>query len=452
MVNPYWDHTIEITTRANCIIDNVIINNNNEAIVCYQDDVVVKNCNINNSGGNAIHFSGAMRTRVENCTVIGSNKKQGMGHEDGAIIWSNSCDYVICSNNYIEDSKSGFGAIDQDKNSNIKITGNTVKNCISAVDAQFTGTTDESVPSNIIITNNHFIDCGNESGIVSGVLISNANPSQKRFAENVVISNNILENTAINVGSVSGVNITNNIITNGYIKANYSPESIITGNKVEGNSIGISLTSSKKSIISNNNIRATTNCIYISGSSFSNINGNHCAQRFANISGEIIKNNNSNGLTIQNNQLFVYSGQGLLATNSDIVTNNRIDCADSEVVAIRVWGGVKGVIIENNLSNGKFAINSSTEGVIANNLKLYVTEFINVSFSLTNATADGIKNVLYGDDYNCVLSSVSGEKLPETITVTMGAKKLYADINYTYDKYTGLLVVPCITDTLNISF
>ena len=446
VASPTWDNTIEISTLARCVIENVVIEHGNEAIICYGDDVVVRHCQIINCGGNGIHFSGGNRTRVENCTIIGANKKLGMGHEGGCISWSMACNYVICQNNYLEDALSGLGYIQWHEASHLKIVGNTVKNCQKAIFSEWTGLKDEVVPSNILIANNHFISCG---GYASGILISNANPNENRKAKNITISNNILEDTSIKIRGAKDLVVSDNVIVGGHIFIQYSPETIISNNNINANYVaGIEFQWSRRVKIINNIVRAMPYCVYLSDCPFSIISGNHCAQHLGTPSGNNIYKQGSNGTTIENNQLFIYLGNGINASNGDIVSNNRIDCANTDIIAIRIWGGVTGAIAEKNLTNGTFAISNPTNGFAGNNYQLPETEFLSVTFTLTNITTNGIAKVLNGDNYTCTLTASSGYSLPNTITVTMGET---ITTNYTYNKSTGEVVIPNVTGAVTIT-
>jgi hypothetical protein len=247
MVSPTWDKTIEISTRANCIIDGVIINNANEGIIVYEDDVLVRGCKLYNCGGNGIHFSGANRTRVEDCVIIGANKKASqMGHSEGCIIWSNQCCDTVVSNCWCEDGAAGFGAIDHNLNSNIKLIGNTVKGCTQAIIGRFT----HSAPNDIQIIGNHFID---SSKIYVAVNSSNG---KYPYTEGFVVSDNICENTRIAIGGVRGVLISGNTVRGDYISVDECPYSVISNNVVDHPAgIGIHTKGSPGVSISGNSVR-----------------------------------------------------------------------------------------------------------------------------------------------------------------------------------------------------
>lgn len=372
MINPTWDKTIEIATRDNGIVENVTIVDGNECVVCYGNDVIVRDCNITNCGGNGIHFSGADRTRVENCTVIGSNKRSGMGHEDGAIIWSNECNETICVNNYVEDAKCAFGSIDADFNSNIKIIGNTAKNCTQAIE----GTFQASVPKNMIITDNHFVNCGK--------LEINRTDTETIVNEgNWLIANNLFDNTGALIDNVQNVVVSNNISIN------------------NNTYHGLYIVRCRNATVESNRISGTYNFqFYVGNCSFVNVIGNNitaenCALSVQNgNTGIVVKGNTleitgenvsqpclagmSEGAIIQGNRLTLKSGKGIQAESNAICTNNIIVCADSSQIAIQIFGGRKNFIVAQNLSNGTFDISIGENCYKENNLTIDALEFATV--------------------------------------------------------------------------
>lgn len=364
MVNPFWSSTIEIATQRNCIVENVTINDGNEAIVVYGDDVLVKDCKIYNCGGNGIHFSGAERTRVEDSVVIGANKRSGMGHEDGCIIWSDECNYTICENNYCEDGKSGFGSIDYSWNSNIKLIGNTVVNCLVAIEAVKPNT--EPEPYEIIFANNHFKNSGavqiscsdNENASISELVFSNNILEETRLiiddAKGAIIEGNVINyqksnNSAIHLSCAKDVIISNNKISSGAnvcIYGEMNDTITFTGNIIDAVTVGIQLDESKSVIVDDNIIRqnatAKTDNFVI-----------RCANAI-----------------ITNNRLIVYAGSGILVRDNSSCIGNHIVCKDTTVVAIRVYGGNKNYIVTQNMSNGIYSISTGENSFIENNVTL----------------------------------------------------------------------------------
>lgn len=204
MASPTWDTTTEIRVAlGKCVIDDITIIDGNEAIVVYGDDVIIRGCKITNCGGNGIHFSGANRTNVENCTIIGTNKVVGMGHEDGCIIWSNLCENTTCTNNYLKDGLSGFGSLDSIDNSNITLANNTIVNMINhAIDIVAPA---DNAADNIVITGNRIYN----SKMVS---VKNVSTTPTSITEQVIISNNILIDTYLDIRNVNNIIVSGNVI------------------------------------------------------------------------------------------------------------------------------------------------------------------------------------------------------------------------------------------------
>lgn len=451
MVSPTWDKTKEIVAGERCVIEDVTIENGNEAINCYGNEVLVTHCKITNCGGNGVHFSSSNRTRVENCTIIGANKRTGMGHEGGCISWSMDCDYVICENNYLEDGLSGLGYIKYHTASHLKIVGNTVKNCTYGVDSTYTGLSYEVISNNILIGNNHFIDC------TYGVNINNANPTAGNKARNVVISNNIVENGSISVISVAGLIVDGNVITNGRVNISYSPNIIVSNNNITNietsEKTTVYLDNCPKAKITNNKVRAKNYAVYLAGSSFSTITDNTLTQFPASAGNyygifAYAGNSPTKGLIITGNHLFMYCGTGIMLHDGYICANNTIDCSANNVVAIRLYGGRTGTIASNNLSNGNFAISPPTDGKVENNLALPVTDFLGITLALENLTCSGVSKVLNGDTYTGTLTPTDGYTLPETISVEIGGT---ATTDFTYDNTTGIVTIPKVAGELSIT-
>lgn len=455
MVSPTWDKTIDIATREKCIVENITINNGNEAIVVYEDDVLVKGCKITNCGGNGIHFSGANRVRVEDCVVIGANKRSGMGHENGCIIWSNSCNYIVCENNYCEDGIAGFGSIDSFNNSNLKILGNTVKDCTYAVEGRNLTSGINNKQHDIIISNNHFINSVQ-------ILLQCTNPDDAD-TQNIVISNNIFDNTYISIKSFYGVAISGNTIntlSNFAIFLGGCPFANIIGNNLKSDNYTIYLEKSANycSIVGNT-IITNGSAIYMASAERATVSNNVIRQTLqAIIKGRtnniIIVSNTTWGCIFNGNILSVYTTSDAISAlgKSDIATDNIFDHANNTGVSIRVWGGGNSFIVKNNISNATFQVSTGTNSVVENNLTGSPrTDFYDVTFALTGITTDGYAKILKEDDYECTLTAESGKTLPTSITVVEGETTLTANKHYTYDNTTGKLTVYGVDGALTIT-
>lgn len=440
MVNPKWDKTIEISTRANCVIDGITINNANEGIIVYEDDVLVRGCKLYNCGGNGIHMSGADRTRIENCVIIGANKNASqMGHSDGCVIWSDECCDAVVENCWCEDGAAGFGAIDHASNSNIKLIGNTVKDCANAVHGRFT----TSAPHDLQILGNHFIDNGRLRVAVNGTY---------PHTEGFVISGNIFDGTGIHIGGFRGAVVSGNTVRGDILQLDYCPCSVVADNIVENPAgIGVYLTGSPKTNVSGNNVRCKNYGVYAEYSTGIMISGNIVRQSPHNVNADCFKLNDCPEAAIDNNKLFVYYGGGITAGSNCRTMGNFIVVADSSQIAIRVWGGNSGYIVAQNMSNGTYGIAAGTDAAVQNNITMTSTAFVDVVYTLTNITTDGFAKALTDDDFEFTLTAASGYTLPDTITVTMGGTVLAAGTGYAYDKATGKVTVYRVSGAVEIT-
>jgi parallel beta-helix repeat protein len=450
-VNPTWENTTEIRIAGNdCLVENVNIADGNEAIIVYGNDVTIKSCRLSNCGGNGIHFSGAQRTRVEDCVVIGANKKSGMGHEDGCIIWSNTCEHQVCMNCWCEDGISGFGSIDNIDNAQIKLIGNTVKDCTYAVEAMYT----TLQPSRLIISENHFIK--------SGSVLVRRTDNQRPAMTDVIISNNICDETNIDCRYISRLTIEGNTVDLGYIYAIGCPFCVVSNNVVDSNgNTGISIENSKNSTVLGNSVLSNLNAVFAIGSDGSAIKGNTLRVR-------ILGNNNypaspcivaagTKGIIIVANTILSLYGLYLYAES--ICTENIIKCKMSGETAVGVGNGFNG-IVKNNIYFGNFRPESDTDKFVSDNLNGTDPTVHSVSYSLTNITRPSIDGVWANDSLLVVLTPSEGYSVPDTITVTMNGSILplinsddYVNVpdGYTYDKNTGMIRIPSVTGNVNIS-
>lgn len=454
--SPTWDTTSEIRVVGdNCSIDGVTITDGNEAIVVYGDDCNVRNCTITNCGGNGIHFSGAQRTRVENCTIIGANKKTGMGHEDGCIIWSNACEHQVCLNNWCEDGISGFGSIDSVDNANIKIIGNTVKQCTYVVEAMYTSLQ----PSNLEITNNQFINSGS---LVIRRVASGTDDGTTPAMVNVLIANNICIGTTIDCRYLKRLNIENNIVDLGSIIATKCPGCIVKGNTIEANeNIGISLDTSLNAVVSGNSVIANVNAIYAGGSNGATITGNSLRVRILGTNtypgSPCIATNGTTGIIIHGNTILSLYGLYLYAET--ICTDNIVKCRVSGETSIGQSTSLTG-IVKNNIYYGNFRPEAGDNKFVSDNMEGSAPTTYSVACTLTNIEPVSVDAVWAQDSLLVQLVPSEGYALPDTITVSVGGVTLplitqgdYVNVpsGYTYDKTTGIVRIPSVQNYVNIT-
>lgn len=430
MVSPTWDKTIEIATRKNCIIENVKIVNGNEAIIVYGDDVVVKDCKITNCGGNGIHFSGASRSRVENCTIIGANLRSGMGHEDGCIIWSNQCNGATCIGNYCENGKSGFGAIDNLINSEVKIIGNTVKNCDNAVSGKF----NSSAPHDIIISENLFYN----SGKLELNRVINPHISEGR----VTIVNNQCYGTKIEVRAMNNVIISNNIVHRENI-AIYNANNLRINNNVvcaRKSNTGIYVSGCTNVMVSENTAKAESYTLYVGTSKNIQVCNNNLRQSYDAVGRVINFPSSKDGAYVSGNRVAAFR-EAFSVESYYTFINNIIDCATEDINAVIIYGGVNNAIATGNRTNGVFKNNAGdSAGIVENNLPLKSSAFVTIATTLSNLTSDAPPMDTLGDYIDITLTPDDGYKLPESVKVTMA--DVVADVGaYTYDATTGVITI-----------
>jgi len=443
---PTWDTTTEIRVGAdgNCIIDNVWIAHGNEAIICYGDNTIVRGCKITDCGGNAIHFSGGNNTRVEDCVVIGCNKKSGMGHEDGCIIWSDQCNYITCTGNWVEDGISGFGSLDWENNDNAKIIGNTIKDCrASAIDI----TSAVKFPKNIIISGNHIINS-------KKMIVANYQ-SDKVMSKSIVIDDNYFYATDLDARYVDGIIISNNIFDDCYVIAIYCEHAIVKANKIDtNNATAIYCDYSNYIVIADNDVRCVQYGVRIYNANNAVVDSNIIRQKYHtnNPNEPAIKTAlDAMNSSITNNKLFVYYGFGIYLFDNATVIGNSVDCAANTVKGLQLNNNRSGSVWIGNTSNGGISITPGSNSYAAGNIASTSTSFLKVTQAFTNVTSNREGACLYGDEYAFILTADDGHTLPSAITIEMGGTTLVADTGYSYNSETGECVIFKVTGAVTIT-
>ena len=442
MVDPTWDKTIEITTAANCVIDGITINDANEAIIVYQDDVIVRGCRLNNCGGNGIHMSGADRTRVEDCVIIGANKNASvMGNSNGCIYWCMESNETVVTGCHCEDGLAAFGGVDGIDNCHLKIIGCTGKNCGKAVFGAYKST---GGPIDVVIADNQFIGC---------VDLELTDASQKVAPGNgLVISGNLFTDTSVRLQGFRNANVSGNTVRGGQVRLFRAPYCVISDNVIDNpGGPGINMGESSCANVSGNNVRCKNYGVYAENSTGIMISGNIVRQSPHNVNADCFKLNDCPEAAIDNNKLFVYYGSGITAGSNCRTMGNFIVVADSSQIAIRVWANNSGYIVAQNMSNGTYGIAAGTDAAVQNNITITSTAFVDVTYTLTNLTTDGFAKALTDDDFGFTLTAASGYTLPDTITVTMGGTVLAAGTGYAYDKATGKVTVYRVSGAVEVA-
>ena len=437
MVSPTWDKTAEIATSAGCVIDNVTINNGNEAICVYGDNCVITNCNINNCGGNGIHFSGSNNTRVENCRVINANLRTGMGHEDGCIIWSNECDHIVCSNNWCEGGIAGFGSIDAAFNSHVKLIGNTVKNCTVAIDLCY----QNKAPHDIVITGNTFID--------SGKIDLYKTNNQIFVAGHLVVDGNLFINTNAEFFHVTDVNMLGNIFKNGSPRFTRCARINIANNTINNAKDtakdGIWANKCLNVVIEGNYVLAHKDVLNVGYSTGVTVRGNNIHNVYSPSNTDYCINCNSvRNLLFDGNIITLYR-KGLNIPSYAHIMNNTILCASSNFNSLMLSDAATNVLIRGNRINGgkTFSTVSTTNIVDGNDMGAYDDVFVSVTKTFKNLTADTPAKVTKGDEFAFTIVANEGSTLPETISITNNG--ITMDVNeYEYDNTTGDVLIHCV--------
>ncbi len=365
-----WDTVIDIVANGNDTISNVTINNGNECIIVYGENNLVENCKITKAEGNGIHLSGCTKSTIRGNII--KNTNLSTAYENGRC-----CIYVCLSvfdcvidGNYCENGYNGIGNLNTPENQRIKITNNTVVDCDNyGISAQYYSNEAEYSPKDCIISHNIV---KNSRYVYIGTTHSEIQLSELNF----IFSNNTLLGTDLYVKGCKNITIANNILKDCGIELFRCEKLNIIDNKIEHlNAMGISGgDSTSECIVSGNNITAFNNAVVFSSNGG---NKNHITNNIINGYGD---NTNFYGITvgsgaiIKGNRINTGAGTGITGSSNSLITDNIISGANSgansEVIAIRVWGGNSNMIIANNMCNGnaRFEIAEPTNGVVENNI------------------------------------------------------------------------------------
>ena len=77
--------------------------------------------------------------------------------------------------------------------------------------------------------------------------------------------------------------------------------------------------------------------------------------------------------------------------------------------------------------------------------------FANITYNTENVNVAGADKLAIGKDLAVTLSKVTGYVLPETVEVIISGKTAVQDVDYTYDKETGIIQVPNVQGDVSIS-
>lgn len=459
MLNPESLETCDLCGAPFCIIENVTIQDGNEGIIVYTDNIV-RNCKIYNCGGNGIHLSSGHRSRIENNVIIGTNLDDRFALNNGCIF---SCMFnvdVVISNNYLEGGYSGVGSIDLLNNSNIKVIGNTIKDCTYAT--TISANTDTEVgsdtyglpigPKNIIFAKNHFINCN------QFMIYSHTNSIANII--DCIISNNIFEGTYIDVNRVGGITISGNIFKGNieapYIESRSSSRLHILDNQMRGVSEsvnGLDLEDCDNLCVKNNHIctqkvRIVT-CRHIS------VIGNAFHQQYvAGARDYFISFSTNNNVIFAQNIVVAYTGCLRITSYSTVVGNHCYLYESAPQYVMEVPTSENNVVVKDNRKvGGSISLKANDTNAYENNeVALYDDVFQTLTMTLTNVTSSSVPTkIILGDAFSFVLSANEGYSLPDTISVTNGGQESTRAQDYYYDKTTGKVTISCVKGAVVIT-
>ncbi len=148
---------------AGSLAENITFQNAaGEAVGIDGTHTKVSKCRFLTIRGNGIHLSATVFPVVENCYFNTCNEDEAIGHQDGAITWSNDITHATIVNNYVTNSKSGVGAFDTTNTDativNNTFTGNKVWGVYVAGDA-----------ARLVLSNNRIVNNQTDTSSVTGL-------------------------------------------------------------------------------------------------------------------------------------------------------------------------------------------------------------------------------------------------------------------------------------------
>lgn len=371
--SPLWTTHQEINTADNCIVEGVKINNAPaEGFLVAGSHVRIRDCFITDSGGNGIHFSGSNDVVVDGCYVVNANLTVGTGHEDGCIIWSNSCQNTVVTNCWMENGISGIGSIDSVDNSDVTVTNCVIKNCRTTAIDMINPSTN---PANIIFKNNRIYnsikvsikDTSNSAATttIPSKIIFEGNYLEKTWFEashskDIIVRGNIFDATGAAISQVMFIGDCFDVLVEGneVIGGDYAiyvgdglavtANVLTTGNNFKNQRLyGIRLQCTNRPSVS-----ATNNII------------SNDVTADATYSGILV----NTGCLAQGNQINLSAGQyGINAAGNNAYVTDNIVRTSAAIPSIKTSGGSTGIIIMNNLTTQAIANSGGAGNTLVNN-------------------------------------------------------------------------------------
>lgn len=226
----YWEKhptvTIHGISEGVSISNCMFINSLADAITGTGYNTNISNCIFKHLTGSAVHLSGSYRTKIIGNYIFDTNLNILTGHNEAAIILSRSVYETSIIDNIIDNCLRGIGDIDGSDNCKVYIRGNTIKNFRLHGISGYAGVTKELITRDFIITNNRISatqdftyteEANKEYTPLEPRTEATGNGIQLTSAptgtwENLVISNNILEDCGIEVNRANWVAINDNVI------------------------------------------------------------------------------------------------------------------------------------------------------------------------------------------------------------------------------------------------
>ena len=394
-----WQNTNEVRFAYGTSFSSVqgieIKNAPGEGVIVYGNYHSALDMYIHDLNGNGVHFTDSPVTMPGGhivCSYVhiyNCNLDFTVGHPNGGIIWSDTITDATISDCLVDTTPlQGIGKINEASNSDVTVTGNTIRNCLQS-GVGLTVQLGNSSPTRIVIANNRITNCG--YGDLASIDITMTTGSPTQWPNRIAVTGNVIDCTSswsngMNVRGAKHVTISGNILD---------------ATTLNVPAYGINVNTSDFVTISGNNIICYSHAIVLSTARNTTVSGNVLDDQL--IAGIWQGADGVAGCCISGNTIYSTQGSfiGLIIGDQTSVTGNSIflDC-NSATAGISVTGSnnsVTGNLIRSKQSGcpttGIVVTAVETGNVIANNsITSFATTAINLNSTSINDTTAGNGN------------------------------------------------------------
>ncbi|MBP9194034.1 MAG: hypothetical protein KBF57_05075 [Saprospiraceae bacterium] len=204
MLDNRWEYSGELYLQSENgkFMNLSIANSSGESINLFGNNPLLRNITVVNGNGNGIHLGSNNRytidnVRIENVNLLAMAGDYSLGHEGGAIAFSDNVHGGLVHNVYVENALAVVGGINGEDDSNNSYDKLTGINCTRAFEIKqvYGG----NKLKDIQISNSKFINCSKLE------ITSNLNTPVTNAARNIRLRNVDLVNTSLLIANVDSL-------------------------------------------------------------------------------------------------------------------------------------------------------------------------------------------------------------------------------------------------------